>query len=114
MLADKFCGNTSTQWKGPAPFLGREVEDCLATWLMKMAHIGYGQTHDTLFDKVQDIVVRLKKPTLFNNGRPSKQWYYLFMKQHPYLGIQQAQLLSHEGAGIRYRRLVPRIKGLSY
>ena len=56
MLADKVCGNTSTQWKGPAPFLGRDVEDRLATWLTKMARIGYGQTRDTLFDKVQDIV----------------------------------------------------------
>ena len=49
-------GNTSTQRKGPTPFLGRDVEDRLATWLTKMARIGYGQTHDMLFDKVQDIV----------------------------------------------------------
>ena len=57
MLADKVCGNTSIQWKVPASFLSREVEDCLTTWLTKMAHIGYGQTRDMLFDKVQDIVV---------------------------------------------------------
>ena len=56
MLADKVCGNTSTQRKGPAPFLGQDVEDRLATWLTKMARIGYGQTRDMLFDKVQDIV----------------------------------------------------------
>ena len=90
-LADKVCGNTSTQRKGPTPFLGWDIEDCLATWLTKMAHIRYGQTRDMLFDKVQDIVARSKIPTLFTNGRPSKQWYYLFMKWHPYLGIQQAQ-----------------------
>ena len=82
-LADKVCGNTSAQRKGPAPFLGQDVEERLATWLTKMACIGYGQTRDTLFDKVQDIVARLKIPTPFTNGRPPKQWYYLFMKRHP-------------------------------
>ena len=67
MLADKVCGNMSN----PVPFLGQEVEDHLKTWLMKMACIRYGQTYDTLFDKVQDIVVQLKIPTQFNQGRPS-------------------------------------------
>ena len=89
--------------EGPCTFLGRDVEDRLASWLTKMARIGYGQTRDTLFDKVQDIVARLKIPTPFTNGRPSKQWYYLFMKRHPYLGIRQAQLLSRERAGIRHK-----------
>ena len=99
-LSDKVNGNTTSQLKGPEPYLGREVEERIASWLKKMARVGYGQTRDTLFDKVQDIVARLNIPTPFPDGRPTKNWYYLFMKRFPYLGIRQAQLLSRERAGV--------------
>ena len=99
-LSDKVNGNMTSQRRGPEPYLGWEVEERIASWLKKMARVGYGQTCDTLFDKVQDIVTRLEIPTPFPDGRPTKNWYYLFMKHFPYLGIRQAQLLSRERAGV--------------
>ena len=36
-LSDKVNGNTTSQHKGPEPYLGREVEERIASWLKKMA-----------------------------------------------------------------------------
>ena len=61
-----------------------------------MARIGYRQTKESLLNKVQEIVGRLNIPTPWEDGRPSRHWYELFMKQNPQLKLRQAQLLSLE------------------
>ena len=61
-----------------------------------MACIGYGQMKESLLDKVQEIIGQLNIPTPWEDGRPSRHWYELFMKRNPQLKLQQAQLLSRE------------------
>ena len=85
---------------GPTPFLGNELEQEFYCWLIKMACIGYGQSKNELFDRIQVIVKQLKWETKFPNGHPGKQWYCLFLKQFPDLKLQQAQLLSCQCTGI--------------
>ena len=99
-LYDKVSGRTSTQHKGPEPFLGRDIEKRVCEWVTNMARIGYGQTREALMDKVQVVVNTLNIPTPWEHGRPSKKWYELFMKRNQHLKIRQAQLLSRERAGV--------------
>ena len=72
---------------------------------MKMARIGYGQTKESLLDKVQEIVYCLNIPTSWENGRPSRCWYELFIIQNSHLKLRQAQLLSRERAGVSHADL---------
>ena len=55
-LSDHASGRSMTQRKGPQPYLPKDVEDQIIHWLAKMACIGYGQTKESLLDKVQEIV----------------------------------------------------------
>ena len=52
-----------------------------------MAHKGYRQMKESLLDKVQEIVGQLNIPTPWEDGRPSRHWYELFMKQNPQLKL---------------------------
>ena len=80
--------------KGPEPYLGKDTEDRLARWLIKMARIGFGQTKDQLFDKVQKIVTELNIMTPFPNNRPTDDWFRCFIKCYPKLSRCQPMLLS--------------------
>ena len=95
-LNDHATCRSTMQHKGPQPYLNKDIEDRIVHWLTKMARIGYGQTKELLLDKVQEIVNRLNIPTPWENGRPSKCWYELFMKRNEHLKLRQAQLLSRE------------------
>ena len=55
-LSDHANGRSVTQRKGPQPYLPKGVEDRIVHWLVKMARIGYGQTKESLLDKVQEII----------------------------------------------------------
>ena len=79
-MNDHSSGCSMTQRKGPQPYLPKDVEDWIVHRLAKMARIGYGQTKESLLDKVQEIIGRLNIPTLWEDGRPSRHWYELFMK----------------------------------
>ena len=41
---------------GPMPSLGDDLEQKLYRWLIKMAHISYGQSKNDLFDCIQVII----------------------------------------------------------
>ena len=99
-LFDHVAGNVKTTHRGPEPFLGRDVEERICGWLTKMARIGYGQTHESLLNKVQELVNKLQLKTPWPNGRPSRRWYELFMNRNVHLKLRQAQLLSRERAGV--------------
>ena len=72
---------------GPTPYLGDELEQRLYHWLLKMAHIGYGQLKLDLFDRIQYIVICLKWETKFPNRCPGEQWYCHFLKWFPDLKL---------------------------
>ena len=104
-LNDHATGRSTTQRKGPQPYLPKDIEDCIVHWLTKMARIGYGQMKESLLDKVQEILNCLNIPTPWENGRPSRHWYELFMKWNSHLKLRQAQLLSRERAGVSHAGL---------
>ena len=91
--------------RGPEPFLGNDLEDCIAAWIIKMARIGYGQTKEQIKDKVHELVKSLHIETPWPDDRPSEKWYKLFMKRHPVLRYKMSQALVRECCGISYTDL---------
>ena len=104
-LSDHSSGHSMTQRKGPQPYLPKDVEDWIVHRLAKMAQIGYGQTKESLLNKVQEIIGWLNIPTPWEDGRPSRHWYELFMKWNPQLKLWQAQLSSCERVGVSHAGL---------
>ena len=82
--------------KGPEPYLGKELEDRLAAWLIKMARIGFGQTKEQLFGKAKQLVTQLGITTPFPNGRPMDNWYRSFMNRYPELSERQPMIPSKQ------------------
>ena len=91
--------------RGPEPFLGNDLEDCIAAWIIKMARIRYGQMKEQIKDKVQELVKSLPIETPWPDDRPSEKWYKLFMKTHPVLRYEMSQALAREHCGISYTDL---------
>ena len=86
------------------PYLD-DLEQRLYRWLIEMARIGYGQSKNDSFNHIQVIIKRLKWETKFVDGCLGEQWYRLFLKHFPNLKLHQAQLLSHQHAGISHNAL---------
>ena len=99
-LGDHITGKRVRTSKGQEPYLGKELEDRLAAWLIKMARIGFGQTKEQLFGKAQQLVTQLGIATPFPNGRPMDNWYRCFMNRYPELSKRQPMILSKKRAGI--------------
>ena len=91
--------------RGPEPFLGNDLEDRIAAWIITMARIGYGQTKEQIKDKVQELVKSLHIETPWPDDRPLEKWYKLFMKRHPVLRYKMSQALVREHCGISYTDL---------
>ena len=91
--------------RGPKPFLGNDLEDHIAAWIIKMARIGYGQTKEQIKDKVQELVKSLHIKTPWPDDRPLEKWYKLFMKRHPVFRYKMSQALVRERCGISYTDL---------
>ena len=100
MISDHVTGKRVCSRHGPEPYLSKQLEDRIASWLIKMARIGYGQTKEQLFVKIQELVNYLQIRTPFLNNRPSEMWYRLFMACYPELSRKQPSLLSRQRAGI--------------
>ena len=99
-ISDHVAGKRVHSRHGPEPYLSKQLEDRIASWLIKMAQIGYGQTKEQLFIKIQELVYYLQIRTPFLNNRPSEMWYRLFMARYPELSQKQPSLLSRQRAGI--------------
>ena len=69
-LSDRICHGRGYR-RGPEPFLGNDLEDCIAAWIIKMARIGYGQMKEQIKDKVQELVKSLHIETPWPDDRPS-------------------------------------------
>ena len=71
-----------------------------------MACIGYGQTHQQIKDKVQELCNQLKLVTPWKNNCPSDKWYCLFMARHPNLRYRMCQALAQERCGVSHDNLI--------
>ena len=100
MINDHIIKKVNKVQPGPMPSLGDDLEQRLYRWLIKMAHIGYGQSKNDLFNHIQVIVEWLKWEMKFVDGCLGKLWYRLFLKHFPDLKLCQAWLLSHHHASI--------------
>ena len=84
-ISDHVTGKCVRSRHGPEPYLSKQLEDRIASWLIKMARIGYGQTKEQLFIKIQELINYLQIRTPFLNNCPSEMWYRLFMTRYPEL-----------------------------
>ena len=103
-LLDRIHHGHGYRW-GPEPFLGNDLEDRIAAWIIKMARIGYGQTKEQIKDKVQELVKSLHIKTPWPDDHPSEKWYKLFIKRHPVLHYKMSQALVRECCSISYTDL---------
>ena len=94
-LNDKVNHHTKSK-PGPKPILPADLEDWIELWIIKMAWIVYGQTHEQIKDKVQELCNQLRIITPWENNRPSEKWYQLFMARHPDLHYRMCQTLACE------------------
>ena len=78
----------------------RQAKQSLYRWLIKMACIGYGQSKNDLFNRIQVIIKQLRWEMKFVNGHRGEQWYQLFLQCFLDLKLCQAQLLRCQHAGI--------------
>ena len=67
-IGDHVTGKRTQTRHGPEPYISKDLEDQIAAWLIKMAWIGYGQTKDQLFDKVQQLDIQLNIRTPFKDN----------------------------------------------
>ena len=104
-ISDHVMGKRVCTKNGPELYISQHLEDRIAAWLTKMARIGYGQTKEQLFDKVQELVIHLNITTPFKNNRPTKMWYRLFMTCYPDLAHKQPLLLSKQWASVTKEHL---------
>ena len=67
-ISDHVTGKRIHTKNGPEPYISQHLEGLIAAWLIKMARIGYGQTKEQLFNKVQQLVIHLNIKTPFKDN----------------------------------------------
>ena len=78
---------------GPSPVLTEEESE-LISWVVKMAEIGYGQTRIQVTEMVKKILDRTGRPNPFQDNRPGKDWWYMFLHRHPKVSLKTPQALQ--------------------
>jgi hypothetical protein len=80
-LNDKFHGRHDKA-VGPPTVLSASTEAYIVETLQCMAEIGYGLGRAETISFVQGYLEKTNQSHLFSNGKPSKDWYYGFIKRH--------------------------------
>ena len=76
---------------GPAPYLTREEEAELASFLIESSSMGYGKTRREVIDIVKRTVAKKGRDIKNFNG---EGWWSRFMDRHPKLSLRTADPLS--------------------
>ena len=80
--------------RGPASILPPEEEQRIVDYAVHMGKIGYGRTHEQIFDIVAAIVSKDGRPNPFVNGRPGRKWWPLFRKRQPEITLRTPEKLQ--------------------
>ena len=80
---------------GPSTVLTEEEEEQLATYLVKMADMGFGLCADTVKGLAFRIVEKSGREHPFQDEKAGRAWFDGFCRQHPRLTIRKPQSLSY-------------------
>ena len=83
---------------GPATILTTDEEDHLASWVINMSRVGYGLTREEICQSVQKIMQQDGRQNPFRDGKPSKDWWYGFIKRNKNLSVRSPLQLGKERA----------------
>ena len=78
--------------KGPDSILTIAEEECLVSYALHMAEIGYGRSRDQI--SVREIIERDHRPNPFKNNTPGRKWWTLFKKRHPKIALRSPEHLQ--------------------
>ena len=74
--------------RGPDTILTAAEEQKLVDYVIHMAEIGYRCTEEHICDTVKEILDKNGRPNPFNNNRPGRKWWSLFVQRHPNIMLQ--------------------------
>jgi len=80
---------------GPSTVLTEEEEEQLATYIVKMADMGFGLCPDTVKGLVLRIVEKSGQEHPFQDEKAGRAWFDGFRRWHPRLTIRKPQPLSY-------------------
>ncbi|XP_063907880.1 uncharacterized protein LOC135126021 [Zophobas morio] len=69
-------------------------EQALVKWCFFLSDRGFPVTKNQLLDSVQLLIKTMKRPNPFQNNRPGRHWYELFLKRHPRVSSRTPQNLT--------------------
>jgi len=78
---------------GPPTVLTKSEEDEIVQYLIQMAYMGYGLTHEAVMNMVYVYVDKCRQDHPFKNETAGRWWFQGFKACHPNLHMPQA--LSH-------------------
>lgn len=88
---------------GLKSYLTKEEENVLSQWITQGAGFPVGK--DQLLDSVQQVMVELKRDNPFQNNRPGKSWYKLFLKRNPDISTRTPQNLTSSRASVTQEKI---------
>lgn len=105
-LLDKLKGRTPLARKmGPRTILTSEEELDLEIWILELAKRGFLVTKEQLIDSVAKLIVELKRPNSFTEGRPGQKWYSSFLRRHPRISLRTCQNLTKSRAVVTEKKI---------
>ncbi|KAJ3647453.1 hypothetical protein Zmor_019331 [Zophobas morio] len=75
-------------------------EQALVKWCFFLSDRGFPVTKNQLLDSVQLLIKTIKRPNPFQNNRPGRHWYELFLKRHPEVSSRTPQNLTSSRANV--------------
>ena len=83
---------------GPPTVLTEEEEGQLASYLIKMADMGFGLSRDDVMLTAYKIAEHSGRSHPFAKGTAGRSWFDIFRSRHANLSLRSAQSLSHSRA----------------
>ena len=80
---------------GPATVLTEEEEERLASYLIQMAHMGFGLSRETVMSLAYKIVDATQRKHPFRDLKAGRAWFDGFCRRHPKLSIRSPLPLSY-------------------
>ena len=80
---------------GPARVLTEQEEECLASYLIQMAQMGFGVSSETVMCLAFKIVNTTRQKHLFRDQKAGCAWFSGFRRRHPKLSIHSPLPLSY-------------------
>lgn len=81
------------------------MEEKIVDWLLDIAKMGLPINKENLLDSIQKIVQAGEMKTPFEEGRPGRRWFELFLKRHPRVSQKHSEYLSKARANVSEKKI---------